>query len=79
MRARLIVDGRLVEARALVEDIARRCGPLAHELGYSAELSGLERLSEATGADRQRHQHAEGGGMPAVVAGTAGDFAVADS
>ena len=79
MRARLIVDGRLVEARALVEDLAGRCEPLARELGCSAELSGLERLAAATGADRQRSRHAEGGDMPAVVAGTAGDFATAAS
>jgi gamma-glutamyl:cysteine ligase YbdK (ATP-grasp superfamily) len=79
MRARLILDGHLVEARALVEGLVGRCEPLAGELGCSAELAGLARLAAATGADRQRHRHAEGADLPAVVAGTAGDFAVAGS
>jgi carboxylate-amine ligase len=61
--ARLIdpMKHRLVPVRTVLDALVERCRAHATALGCSAELDQVERLSTATGAERQRARAGEAG------------------
>jgi carboxylate-amine ligase len=66
--------GRRVPARELLADLVTICRPHAEALGCAAELDGVMRLSERTGAQRQLEQAAALGSLPRLVGLLAADF-----
>jgi carboxylate-amine ligase len=66
--------GRRVPARELLADLVAVCRPHAEALGCAAELDGVVRLGERTGAQRQLEQAAALGSLPRLVGLLAADF-----
>ena len=69
--------GRRVPARELLADLVAVCRPHAEALGCAAELDGVIRLGERTGAQRQIEQAAALGSLPRLVGLLAADFCLA--
>lgn len=76
MEAELIEPelGRRVPARELLADLVAVCRPHAQELGCEAELDGVLRLGDRTGAERQIEQARALGSLPRLVGLLAADF-----
>jgi carboxylate-amine ligase len=69
--------GRRVPARELLADLVSVCAPHAQELGCEAELEGVLRLGERTGAQRQIEQAQALDSLPRLVGLLAADFLAA--
>jgi glutamate---cysteine ligase / carboxylate-amine ligase len=76
MSARLIAPKThdLVPMRDILGTLLAECSPHALALGCLEGLDGVERISCANGAERQRAVVARGGGLEDLVAGLAAQF-----
>jgi carboxylate-amine ligase len=66
--------GRRVPARELLADLVAVCRPHAQALGCEAELDGVLKLGDRTGAERQIEQARALGSLPRLVGLLAADF-----
>jgi carboxylate-amine ligase len=66
--------GRRVPARELLADLVAVCRPHAQALGCEAELEGVLKLGDRTGAERQIEQARALGSLPRLVGLLAADF-----